>query len=129
MRRVTPVTPQARTPDKSRLLTPAKAAEFYETAFRELQVLERDLLERGPWKSAVRRIEALQARAEDYATALGPAARSGDRDFQSALKRVQRVQSYLERIVPMLNVHEVESLEPREGVLQRLGRLWRRDED
>ena len=112
-------------------MTPAQAADFYEMAFRELQVLERDLLERGPWSAARQRIGDLSKEAGSLADALGPPARSGDERFKDALNRVELVQSYLGRVAPLLDGPPPEpmELEPSPGVLGRLGKLLRRDDE
>lgn len=83
------------------LVTPRQANAFYDSAFKELEALERDMLQRGSWPAASERLAALEQEASELASALGPAARSGDSDFASALNRVQRVQSYLTRLAPL----------------------------
>ncbi|MGM0575448.1 MAG: hypothetical protein ACQEXJ_06930 [Myxococcota bacterium] len=117
------------------LTTPGQATEFYEVAFRELEVLERDLLERGPWAEARRRVAELEARAAELIAALGPPARSGDAAFRGALRKVELVSAYLDRIRLLLEEQprgpaeaQPEPEEPA-GVLGRLGRLFRRDRD
>ncbi len=118
----------------TRLVTPAGAERFYDQTFRELEVLERDLLERGPWPQAMERLEALTAEAQALAQALGPSARSGDREFAAALTKVERVQGYLDRVRPLAQVSP-EPQDPEEepldesGMLGKLGRLWRRGRD
>lgn len=115
-------------------MTPAGAERFYDQTFRELEVLERDLLERGPWPQAMERLEALTAEAQALAQALGPSARSGDREFAAALTKVERVQGYLDRVRPLAQVSP-EPQDPEEepldesGMLGKLGRLWRRGRD
>lgn len=91
-----------RPPTSAQLVTPSQAVEFYRKAFRELQVMERDLLERGPWQEAAERLEALGVQTVEIVAALGPSARSGDHDFERALKKVQVVESYLKRVLPLL---------------------------
>ena len=114
----------------SRLVTPGQAARFYSEAFRELQVLERDLLERGTWPLAQRRVQALGEEAAELALSLGPPARSGDADFRTALKKVQLVQSYLERIGPLMSGEVPLEREPEpQGVLDRLSGMFKRDDE
>ena len=81
-----------------RLVTPDQGSDFYENAFRELEVLQRDLLERGAWEAALERVKALNIDADALTEALGPAARSGDERFGAALRKVELVRSYLVRI-------------------------------
>lgn len=114
-----------------RPVTPAGAERFYDQTFRELEVLERDLLERGPWPQAAERLEGLVAEARALAQSLGPSARSGDREFAAALTKIERVQVYLDRVVPLaVAPPEAEDAdeEPLDesGMLGKLGRLWRR---
>ena len=114
---------------KGRLVTPGQAARFYAEAFRELQVLERDLLERGTWPLARRRVEALSEEATELALSLGPPARSGDADFQTALRKVELVQSYLERIAPLMVATPPAPPEPEAtGMLDRLSGMFKRDD-
>ncbi|MDP6945406.1 MAG: hypothetical protein QF464_14755, partial [Myxococcota bacterium] len=70
--------PRLRPKTNSRLVTPGQASRFYAEAFRELQILERDVLERGTWPTARARLDALAMEAEELVLALGPPARSGD---------------------------------------------------
>ena len=113
-----------------RLVTPGQAARFYGEAFRELQVLERDLLERGVWPRAERRVRELGEEAAELALALGPPARSGDADFRAALKKVHFVQSYLERIGPLMSGDlPVEEVPEPQGVLDRLSGMFKRDDE
>jgi hypothetical protein len=91
-----------KTPTAGPLVTPSQAVEFYKKAFKELQVMERDLLERGPWQEATERVKRLAAETSEITLALGPAARSGDQDFNLALNKVRVVESYLKRILPLL---------------------------
>lgn len=119
------------------LVTPAQANAFYEEAFRELQILERDLLERGPWQDAAERLHHLQREAQRLADSLGPSARSGDQAFKSALRRVEIVVSYLARIMPLLDGPPEPDLdrlpddtpESEGSVLKKLGRLFKKGED
>jgi len=129
--------PRERLPTSPYLVTPNQGARFYETAFHELQVLERDLLERGTWPEAEDRIRDLANEAEELATALGPSARSGDAVFQKALHKVELVRAYLERIKPLTEVSpgagpSLAAPSPDDedevGVMNRLGRLLRRDD-
>lgn len=116
----------------SRLVTPGQASRFYGEAFRELQVLERDLLERGAWPMARRRVDALATEAQELAVSLGPPARSGDMDFRAALRKVELVQSYLERIEPLMAGLQPPVIEPQgQGgrVLGRLSGLFKRDDE
>jgi hypothetical protein len=89
------------------LVTPSQAVEFYKKAFKELQVMERDLLERGPWQEATERVKRLAAETSEITLALGPAARSGDHDFGLALNKIRVVESYLKRILPLLEDAEL----------------------
>jgi hypothetical protein len=121
------------------LVTPGQGIDFYEEAFRELQVLERDLLERGGWPEARARVTYLGDRASSLAAALGPPARSGDDDFRAALNKVDFVLSYIERIQPLLETVDVKDVEDGEiledvpfadedrGVMNKLGRLFKGD--
>jgi hypothetical protein len=121
-----------RAPRDTRLTTPGQATAFYEEAFRELEVFERDLLERGSWPEAERRVRELGKDADALAAALGPPARSGDPTFQSALKKVELVRAYLERIRPLLDGRlppDDDTPAPAPGMLSRLGRLWGRGGD
>ncbi|MCB9729086.1 MAG: hypothetical protein H6746_11480 [Deltaproteobacteria bacterium] len=122
-----------RAPRDKRLTTPGQAIAFYEEAFRELEVFERDLLQRGSSPEAERRVRELGKDADALAAALGPPARSGDPAFQSALKKVELVRAYLERIVPLLEgrlpPEEPPPPPPPQGMLGRLGRLLGRGED
>ncbi len=112
-------------------MTPAQAEDFYADAFRELQVLERDLLERGPWSAARQRVATLSTEAGSLLEALGPPARSGDERFKEALNRVELVQSYLGRVALLLDgkAPEPGDVEASPSVLGRLGRLLRRDDE
>jgi hypothetical protein len=121
------------------LVTPGQGIDFYEEAFRELQVLERDLLERGGWPEARARVTYLGDRASSLAAALGPPARSGDDEFRAALNKVDFVLSYIERIQPLLETVDVKDVEDGEiledvpfadedrGVMNKLGRLFKGD--
>jgi len=91
-----------RPPTVPHLVTPQQGHEFYEAAFKELEILERDLLQRGPWPAAKERVDALRDEAAELSGALGPSARSGDRAFSGALRRVEVVQAYIERMRPLL---------------------------
>jgi hypothetical protein len=98
-----PVEPRsARRPTTGGLLvTPAQAHAFYEQAFRELETVERDILKLGRADlppSLAARLDHIADEAAAVAAALGPAARSGDRDFQVALERIERVEEYLLRV-------------------------------
>lgn len=117
-----------RAPRDTRLTTPGQATAFYEEAFRELEVFERDLLERGSLPEAERRVRELAKDADALASALGPPARSGDPTFQSALKKVELVRAYLERITPLLEGRSPAGDEaaPPTGMLGRLNRLFGR---
>lgn len=127
--------PRAASPDRPRtgrastiphLVTPTQGNEFYDTSFRELELVERDLVQRGPSPAARERIEALTREAFELHDALGPSARSGDREFLQAQKRIEKVQAYLERLRPLLTeVHPPRGTpasrdEPRPGFLGRL---------
>ena len=101
------------------LVTPAQGNEFYDAAFRELELIERDLLQRGPTAQARERADALGREAKELHDALGPSARSGDREFLSAQHRLEKVLDYLERLGPLL---EGEGPEPPPTLGQRLGR-------
>ena len=94
-------------------------------------MLERDLLERGAWPLARRRVQSLGEEATELALSLGPPARSGDVDFQTALKKVELVQSYLDRIVPLMSAAPPPVIEPEaSGVLDRLSGMFKRgDQD
>ncbi|MFO0750390.1 MAG: hypothetical protein U1F43_32675 [Myxococcota bacterium] len=113
----------ARTATAPHLVTPAQGNEFYDQSFRELEVIERDLVQRGPFPSASERVEAIAREAAHLHQALGPSARSGDRDFMTALARIEKVQAYLERVRPLLSGHgpapEPAGERPR-GLLGRL---------
>jgi hypothetical protein len=91
------------TKSQPQLVTPFQAVEFYRNAFRELQVMERDLLQGGPWQEASERLAQLAVETAEIVASLGPSARSGDQDFNLALKKVQVVESYLKRVLPLLN--------------------------
>ncbi|MCB9736187.1 MAG: hypothetical protein H6745_26670 [Deltaproteobacteria bacterium] len=93
-----PTSVRRRPPTVPHLVTPRQGEEFYDAAFKELQILERDLLQRGPWPAARERVDALEQLAHELASALGPSARSGDRAFAAALHKVEMVQAYLERV-------------------------------
>lgn len=97
-----PPPPRRVRPMTSRIITPSQVETFYRNAFRELEILERDLLERGPWQQAKDRLTQLQDETRDLMEAAGPAARSGDADFAAALQRIKFVQSYLDRVTPLL---------------------------
>ncbi len=97
-------------------------------------MLERDLLERGAFPKAAERIRALDREATGLAEALGPPARSGDREFQAVLRKIEAVRSYISRVRGLLDApHEPEAHQPADApeessVLGRLGRLLRRDD-
>lgn len=93
-----PTSVRRRPPTVPHLVTPRQGEEFYDSAFKELQILERDILQRGPWPAARERVDALEQVAYELASALGPSARSGDRAFSAALHKVEMVQAYLERV-------------------------------
>lgn len=115
-----------RAPRDTRLTTPGQATAFYEEAFRELEVFERDLLERGSLPEAERRVRELGKDADALASALGPPARSGDPTFQSALKKVELVRAYLERITPLMEGRlppDDDDNAPPIGMLGRLNRF------
>ncbi|MEZ4264810.1 MAG: hypothetical protein R3F39_00410 [Myxococcota bacterium] len=114
-----------RAPRDTRLTTPGQATAFYEEAFRELEVFERDLLERGSWPEVERRVRELGKDADALAAALGPPARSGDPAFQTALKKVELVRAYLERITPLMHGHlpPDDDDPPPTTMLGRLGRF------
>lgn len=126
---------QTRPATMPHLVTPAQGIEFYSEAFRELQVLERDLLERGGWDAARARVTYLSDRAASLAAALGPPARSGDADFRAALNKVEFVISYIERVRPLLNRTDpsepvdpqIVEVEEDESVIGRLGKLFKGD--
>jgi len=84
------------------LVTPAQSNDFYDASFRELELIERDLVQRGPYAGAADRVQTIAAEAADLHAALGPSARSGDREFQAAQRRIEKVQAYLERVRPLL---------------------------
>jgi hypothetical protein len=115
------------------LVTPAQGIEFYGEAFRELQVLERDLLERGGWDAARARVSYLADQASSLAAALGPPARSGDADFRAALNKVEFVISYIERVRPLLTRDhpgepvdaDIVEVEEEDSVMDRLGKLFK----
>lgn len=115
------------------LVTPAQGIEFYGEAFRELQVLERDLLERGGWDAARARVSYLADQASSLAAALGPPARSGDADFRAALNKVEFVISYIERVRPLLTREDpgeavdadIVEVEEEDSVMDRLGKLFK----
>jgi len=117
------------------LVTPGQGIEFYGEAFRELQVLERDLLERGGWDQARARVTYLSDQAASLAAALGPPARSGDADFKAALNKVEFVISYIERVRPLLTRDdptepveaEILDVEDEDSVMDRLGKLFKGD--
>jgi|GEM_PF-1475670 len=117
-----------RPPTVPHLVTPKQGEAFYESAFKELELLERDLLRRGPWRAAHERVDALDRDAAELASALGPSARSGDKDFSGALRRVEMVQAYLERIRPLLDGEgppgpsEPDPEPPRGGLRRLFGR-------
>lgn len=93
---------RARTGAAPHLVTPAQGNDFYDASFRELELIERDLLQRGPYGGAAERVQAIAEQATELFAALGPSARSGDREFQAAQRRIEKVQAYLERIRPLL---------------------------
>lgn len=101
------------------LVTPAQGNEFYDAAFRELELIERDLLQRGPTTQAQERADALGREAKELHDALGPSARSGDREFLAAQHRLERVLDYLERLAPLL---DGDGPPPPPSLSQRLGR-------
>ena len=129
-----PRTPPDRTASRQRLptaphlVTPRQGNEFYDASFRELELIERDLLQRGPFPAAEERVASIAREALELQAALGPAARSGDRDFGAALQRIEKVQAYLERIRPLFTeragvVHlrpAVEPPSPRGGFFSRI---------
>jgi len=84
------------------LVTPTQGNHFYDASFRELELIERDLLQRGPYGGAAERVQAIAAEAAELHSALGPSARSGDREFQATQRRIEKVQAYLERVRPLL---------------------------
>lgn len=84
------------------LVTPTQGNEFYDAAFRELELIERDLLQRGPTGQARERTEAIGREARELHDALGPSARSGDREFLAAQRRLDKVIDYLARLQPLL---------------------------
>lgn len=106
------------------LVTPTQGNEFYDASFRELELIERDLVQRGPYSGAAERVQAITAEAAELYQALGPSARSGDREFQAAQRRIEKVQAYLDRIRPLLNAARTSEPDPREqpkgGLLSRL---------
>ena len=113
------------------LVTPSQGTRFYEAAFQELQILERDMLSRGVWPEAVERIELLGREADELIEALGPSARSGDAQFGAALNKVEMVRSYLIRLRELPQVHagpgeDTGSVQP--GVLGRLSRMLKGDD-
>jgi len=84
------------------LVTPTQGNHFYDASFRELELIERDLVQRGPYAGAAERVQAIAAEAAELHAALGPSARSGDREFQATQRRIEKVQAYLERVRPLL---------------------------
>ncbi len=81
------------------LLTPGHALAFYEAAFSALSVVERDVL-RGASRpeDAEATLGSLAAEATMISTALGPVARSGDREYQLGVERLERVEDYIRKI-------------------------------
>jgi len=110
------------------LVTPAQGNDFYDTSFRELELIERDLVQRGPTAAARERVEALAREASELHDALGPSARSGDREFLQAQRRIEKVQAYLDRLRPLLtDTHPPRGPSQREGSRPGfLGRLFGR---
>jgi len=118
---------RARTAEGRELVTPAEGAIFYEVAFRRIQVLERDLLERGSWPAAVEQMNDYTQEAARLIQALGPPARSGDESFADALRKVEMVASYIDRVTPLLvpgSREPQEEVPDQQGVLSRLGRIF-----
>lgn len=91
--------PVARAATAPHLLTPGHALAFYEAAFAALSVVERDVL-RGAARpdDAESTLGALASEAVLIATALGPVARSGDREYQLGVERLERVEDYIRKI-------------------------------
>jgi hypothetical protein len=116
-----PEPPLRRDSGTAPLATPAQAERFYGSAFRELEALERDLLERGPSEDARARILVLEAECTRLCAALGPPARSGDATFAAALGRVELARTYLARVKEILE----QGSEPAQGrgLMGRLGKL------
>lgn len=122
---VTAVPRQTRMATAPHLVTPAQGNDFYDQSFRELEVIERDLVQRGPFPSATERVDAIAREATHLHAALGPSARSGDREFMAALARIEKVQSYLERLRPLLRGEPTRrddppTSEPPRGLFGRL---------
>jgi len=121
---------RTRTGAAPHLVTPSQGNDFYDASFRELELIERDLLQRGPYSGAAERVQAIAEQASELHAALGPSARSGDREFQAAQRRIEKVQAYLERIRPLLaprpgaagSARERDASDPqdRPGLLRRL---------
>jgi hypothetical protein len=110
---------RSRAPTSPHLLTPGQAHAFYEESFRELELIERDILRDGFTSSLTARLEAIATDAAAMSNALGPGARSGDRDFQVAIERIERVESYVLRIRALeLGARDVRPSRPKS--------LWRR---
>jgi len=103
----------------SHLMTPAQAHAFYEESFRELEVIERDVLRGGHSASVGQRLDVIATDATAIIQALGPSARSGDREFQVAIERMERVEHYLLRIRAL----ELDEVEPRR---ERPKSFWKR---
>jgi hypothetical protein len=122
MTQSTPRPPSSRTATVPHLVTPAQGHEFYDVSFRELELLERDLLQRGSVPGAADRIDAIAREANELHSALGPSARSGDKDFLAAQRRIEKVLEYLDRIRPLLTGEGPAgpSQEPPKGILSRL---------
>ncbi len=119
---VLPRPPSSRTATVPHLVTPAQGHDFYDVSFRELELLERDLLQRGSVPGAADRLDAIGREANELHAALGPSARSGDKDFLAAQRRIEKVLEYLERIRPLLAGGALAgpSPEPSKGILGRL---------
>ncbi len=114
-----PAAARSRAPTSPHLLTPGQAHAFYEESFRELELIERDILRDGFTAILVARLEAIATDAAAMTHALGPGARSGDRDFQVAIERVERVESYVLRIRAL-------ELGPPEARASRPKSFWKR---
>lgn len=113
--------PPSRTATVPHLVTPAQGNEFYDASFRELELLERDILQRGVVPGAADRVDAIARDAQELHAALGPSARSGDRDFLAAQRRIDKVLEYIERIRPLLsNPPAPEGGSGERGLLGRL---------
>jgi hypothetical protein len=80
------------------LLTPGHALAFYEAAFAALASVERDVLRGETGADAETTLATLANEAALITTALGPVARSGDREYQLAVERLDRVEEYIRKI-------------------------------